>query len=85
MAPVTYLGYPLFSSTVQRDYFLNSLLDKIRRACDIHRGRLLSVRGWVTVLNSLKLSKLWHVLRVVSVPLSFFGEVCSIISAFVSH
>ena len=45
----------------------------------------MSVRGRVTVLNSLILSKLWHVLRVVTVPLSFFDSLRSIASAFVSH
>ena len=83
--PVRYLGYPLFSSVRQRDLFLNEMLEKIRQACQIHACRGLSVRGRVTVLNSLILSKLWHVLRVLSPPLSFFDKIGSVISAFVTH
>ena len=83
--PIIYLGYPLFISSHQRDFFLSSLLEKISAACDIHKGRQLSVRGRVTVTNSLILSKLWHVLRVVSVPLSFFDNLRSIVSAFISY
>ena len=45
----------------------------------------MSVRGRVIVLNSLILSKLWHVIRVVTVPLFFFASLRSIVSAFVSH
>ncbi|OAD76888.1 hypothetical protein PHYBLDRAFT_165386 [Phycomyces blakesleeanus NRRL 1555(-)] len=37
-----------------------------------------------TVLNSLILSRLWHVLRVVSTPKSFFKSVQSIISQFIN-
>ncbi|KAI9337343.1 hypothetical protein BD770DRAFT_373662 [Pilaira anomala] len=36
------------------------------------------------VLNSLILSKLWHVLRIISVPSSFFKSVQSIISNFIN-
>ncbi|KAI7899274.1 uncharacterized protein BX663DRAFT_522050, partial [Cokeromyces recurvatus] len=82
--PVVYLGFPLCSSTKQRDSFLDKILSNIKIACDIHRLRLLSVRGRSTVLNSLILSKLWHVLRVLSVPASFFKSVQSIISNFIN-
>lgn len=82
--PVIYLGFPLFTSTNQRNIFLDSFLEKIQISCDIHSQRALSIRGRATVLNSLILSKLWHVLRVVSVPTSFFKSVQSIISKFIN-
>ena len=84
VGPVVYLGYPLYTTPIQRDFFLSSLLEKIKKACDIHRSRQFSVRGRATIVNSLILSKLWHILRVVSVPLSFFGDLRTIISSFVS-
>ncbi|KAG0169397.1 hypothetical protein DFQ29_009697, partial [Apophysomyces sp. BC1021] len=68
---LVYLGFPLVSSTLQRDTFLEKLLQKIKHACNIHRQRRLSVLGRATVLNTLIFSTLWHVLRVVPVPESF--------------
>ncbi|KAG1229190.1 hypothetical protein G6F35_002156 [Rhizopus arrhizus] len=62
--PLTYLGYPLMLSTAHHRLFQDRLIAKITRACDIHKLRNLSVRGRATVLNTLILSTLWHVLRV---------------------
>ncbi|KAG1137091.1 hypothetical protein G6F38_011567 [Rhizopus arrhizus] len=61
---LTYLGYPLAQSTGQRQFYQDQLIAKVSRACDIHKQRNLSVRGRATVLNTLILSTLWHVLRV---------------------
>lgn len=55
---VVYLGCPLYTTPTQRDFFLSSLLDKIKRVCEIHQSRQLSIRGRATVMNSLILSKL---------------------------
>lgn len=84
MKPIIYLGFPLFTSVAQRNSFLDHLLEKIRNACFIHQGRGLSVRGRSTVLNSLILSKLWHVLRVITVPKSFLSKVQTVIANFVN-
>lgn len=65
--PIIYLGYPLATTVKQRDRFLSALTSKIETACKIHSQRSLSIRGRVTILNVLILSKLWHVLRVLSV------------------
>ncbi|EIE88878.1 hypothetical protein RO3G_13589 [Rhizopus delemar RA 99-880] len=62
--PLTYFGYPLMQSTAHRRLFQDRLIAKITRACDIHKQRNLSVRGRATVLNTLILATLWHVLRV---------------------
>ncbi|KAG1050390.1 hypothetical protein G6F43_007335 [Rhizopus delemar] len=58
------LTYPLIQSTAHRRLFQDRLIANITRACDIHKQRNLSVRGRATVLNTLILSTLWHVLRV---------------------
>ena len=72
--PVIYLGYPLYTSTAQRDSYLAALLRKINTACVLHSHRSLSVRGRATIINSLILSKLWHVLRLTSVPRAFLEK-----------
>ncbi|KAG1138278.1 hypothetical protein G6F37_010760 [Rhizopus arrhizus] len=62
--PLTYLGYPLVHSTTQHQFFRDQMINKIARACDIHKQRSLSFHGRATVLNTLILSTLWPVLRV---------------------
>ncbi|KAG2192648.1 hypothetical protein INT47_006906 [Mucor saturninus] len=57
-APVVYLGFPLYTSTSQRNLFLDGILDKVSKACQIHQQRGLSVRGRATILSSLVLSEL---------------------------
>ncbi|KAG1040349.1 hypothetical protein G6F43_012298 [Rhizopus delemar] len=47
--PVIYLGYPLYTSTAQRDSYLAGLLRKINTACAQHSHRSLSVRGRATI------------------------------------
>ncbi|KAG1370529.1 hypothetical protein G6F61_011957 [Rhizopus arrhizus] len=82
LEPLIYLGFPLCSSPAQRNFFLNNLLHKIRISCNLHSQRSLSIRGRVTILNSFILSKLWHVLRLTSAPLSFFDKVKSLMPSF---
>lgn len=82
--PVIYLGFPLFTSIAQRDSFLDTILDTITKACQIHQQRSLSVRGRATIVNTLILSKLWHVLRVVSTPVSFLNSIQSIVMKFIN-
>ncbi|KAG2192693.1 hypothetical protein INT47_013195 [Mucor saturninus] len=85
LAPILYLGYPIFHSPNQRNVYQDLLLSKIKSACDIHSHRSLSFRGRVTIANNLILSKLWYVLRVVSVTKKFLNDVISVISGFVSR
>ncbi|KAG1533569.1 hypothetical protein G6F51_012544 [Rhizopus arrhizus] len=84
LEPLIYLGFPLCSSSAQRNFFLDNLLHKIRISCNLHSQRSLSIRGRVTILNTLVLSKLWHVLRLTSAPLSFFDKVKSLMSSFLT-
>ncbi|KAK4516494.1 60S acidic ribosomal protein P2 [Mucor velutinosus] len=62
-SPITYLGYPVCSSPVQRVSYVNNLLSRLRDLCRLHSIRTLTLRGRVTVLNSLLFSKVWHVAR----------------------
>ncbi|KAG0755660.1 hypothetical protein G6F62_008320 [Rhizopus arrhizus] len=81
---IVYLGFPLYTSVSQRNQFLDKIIQSIVSACGIHSHRSLSVRGRVTILNSLILSRLWHVLRVLSVPQSFLKRIQSAVSSFVN-
>lgn len=83
--PTCYLVFPLPAFTAQRGRYLLDLLTKIQNGCQIRTQRSLSVRGRATVLNSLLLSKLWHVLRVTFVPDKFFKKLRSVMSAFLIH
>ncbi|KAG1451795.1 hypothetical protein G6F46_005552 [Rhizopus delemar] len=83
--PVIYLGYLLYTSTAQLDSYLAGLLRKINTACVLHSHRSLSVRGRVTIVNSLILSKLWHALRVTSAPRASLEKASSVIGAFLTR
>ncbi|KAG1445074.1 hypothetical protein G6F55_012092 [Rhizopus delemar] len=82
--PATYLGYPLCSSISQRNEHLSQLLGQIKTAGQLHSQRSLSVRGRVTVLNTLVLSKLWHVLCLIYVPSSFISKLKGIMFSFLT-
>ncbi|KAG1040161.1 hypothetical protein G6F43_012343 [Rhizopus delemar] len=82
--PLHYLGFPVIQSIAQRRYVEDHLLQNIKTQCSIYSQRILSIRGRVTVTNSLLLSKLWYSLRVVSLPKSFFRQIRSTIYQFIS-
>ncbi|KAK4509305.1 uncharacterized protein ATC70_007655 [Mucor velutinosus] len=83
--PLIYLGYGLFINRQQRSSFVDTLISTIRTSCQLHSTRNLTLRGRVTVLNSLILSKLWHVPRLVTFTPSEFKTIQSIISSFVNR
>jgi len=62
-APIIYLGYPICSSTAQKNSYFDALLTRLRDFCRLHSVRNLTFRGRVTVLNSLLFSKVWHIAR----------------------
>ncbi|KAG0762198.1 hypothetical protein G6F62_002864 [Rhizopus arrhizus] len=49
--PLTYLGYSLVHSTTQHQFFQDQMINKIARACDIHKQRNLSFRGRATCIT----------------------------------
>lgn len=71
---IRYLGYPLYSSPHQLSNFLDNIKLEITRMVHILQERHLSVRGLSLIANSLLLSQLWHILRVVPVPKSGFWK-----------
>lgn len=67
-AAVRYLGYPLYHNQHQLLQYLDEIKFKISRHPTILKGRNLSIKGAGMVANSLLLSRLWHVLRVIPAP-----------------
>ncbi|KAG0806282.1 hypothetical protein G6F17_011128 [Rhizopus arrhizus] len=82
--PLRYLGFPVIQSTAQRRYVEDHLLQNLKTQCSIYSQRHLSLRGRVTVTNTLLLSKLWYSLSVISLPKSFFRQIRSAIYQFIS-
>ncbi|KAG1369278.1 hypothetical protein G6F61_012466 [Rhizopus arrhizus] len=82
-SPLRYLGFPLIQSLTQRRYLEGQLLQTVQSQCDIFSQRQLSIRGRVTIVNSLILSKIWYVLRLVHLPKDFFKKLRSIVYQFV--
>ena len=62
---VRYLGYPLYHTESQLQDYLDGVLVKVQRHSNLLKQRNLSIRGAGLVANSLLLSKVYHVLRVV--------------------
>ena len=77
-----YLGYPLTSSTQQMSSYLDSIITKVKRHADILAQRGLSIQGRSVVANSLLLSRIWHSIRILCPPQSFFQRIRSIIIKF---
>ncbi|KAG1471611.1 hypothetical protein G6F56_002027 [Rhizopus delemar] len=79
---VRYLGYPLVSHNKQLQVFLDEIKIKISYHCLLLKERNLSIWGKSLVANSLLLSRLWHVLRVVLVPKTWIIEIKSIVRKY---
>jgi hypothetical protein len=78
-----YLGFPIISSIGQRRSTEAQLLANARTQCDIYAQRNLSLRGRVTIANTMILSQLWYVLRLVSLPKAFFSKLRPIVYQFI--
>ncbi|KAI8085497.1 hypothetical protein BDF21DRAFT_450872 [Thamnidium elegans] len=80
---VRYLGYPLYSNQQQLDSFLQTIENKIGNHAFLLKDRHLSVRGSSLIANSLLLSRLWHILRVVPVPNKRLFSIRQVVRKFV--
>ena len=78
-SPLRYLGFPMIQSFHQRRYLEQQLLQTVKSQCIIYSQRRLSIKGRVTIMNALILSKLWYVLRMVHLPTTFFRRLNSVI------
>ncbi|KAI8087072.1 hypothetical protein BDF21DRAFT_222756 [Thamnidium elegans] len=80
---VRYLGYPLYSNQQQSDSSLQTIEKKIGNHAFLLKDRHLSVRGSSLIANSLLLSRLWHILRVVPVPNKWLFSIRQVVRKFV--
>ena len=79
---VRYLGYPLYHNDAQLFNFLDNIKSKIARHAQLLKARHLSIRGASTVANSLLLSRLWHVMRVIPLPQQWKQDIQRIVRSF---
>ncbi|KAI7873603.1 hypothetical protein K492DRAFT_138817, partial [Lichtheimia hyalospora FSU 10163] len=80
---VRYLGYPLYHTKTQLLHYLDNIKTTITRHANILKERHLSIRGASMVANSLLLSRLWHILRVIPAPQSWLQDIKTIVRSFV--
>ncbi|CEP09734.1 hypothetical protein [Parasitella parasitica] len=67
---VRYLGYALYHTESRLSDFLDGLLVKVQRHCNLLKQRNLSIRGAGLAANSLLLFKVYHLLCVVTGPIT---------------
>jgi endonuclease/exonuclease/phosphatase family metal-dependent hydrolase len=79
---VRYLGYPLYSTQAQLLDYLDAILVKVTRHSNLLKERQLSIRGKSLVANSLLLSKVYHILRVIPAPTSWLDQLKRVIREF---
>lgn len=72
---ITYLGYPLYTNEIQLSSFLLNTENKLNNQINILKQRSLSIRGRSLIVNSLLLSRLWHILRVTIVPDKWLAKI----------
>ena len=80
---IRYLSYPLYHNDAQLNSFLHDIKIKVERHVRILRQRRLSIRGLGMVANSLLLSKVWHLLRVLAAPVTWLKEIKKIIRDYI--
>lgn len=78
-----YLGYQLCYTTTQRTQAEQQLIDLVQTQLAIYSRRQLSLRGRVTIMNTLILSKLWYCLRILNPAQSFFTRLKSLVYRYV--
>jgi hypothetical protein len=81
--PFRYLGFYITYTTAQRDYLQNKLLTKVKEQVLLYSQRQLTLRGRVTVMNTLILSKIWYCLRLMQPTMTFFKSLQKTMYSFV--
>ncbi len=62
---------------------LNERLEKVKHLLNMWRQRHLSLKGKVTIINSLALSQLMYICSVVHIPTEFIDEVNDLVKSFI--
>lgn len=75
---------PIWFSNHQRDVYVSKLLGKVNSAVEVFNNRQVSMYGKANIANTtMILSKLWHVIRIISLLLDALQKLKSIIYQFV--
>jgi hypothetical protein len=78
-----YLGFSMSYTQAQRKQVCDRLLDTVSHQVKMYSQRQLSIKGRVTIMNSLILAKVWYLLRILVVPQAFFQKLRRLICDFV--
>ncbi|KAG1471453.1 hypothetical protein G6F56_002116 [Rhizopus delemar] len=81
--PFRYLGYHIVYNSSQLVFIQDKLLTEVKEQVLLYSQRQLSLRGRVTIMNTLILSKIWYCLRLLQPTQSFFKSLRTIIYSFV--
>ncbi|KAI9304423.1 hypothetical protein BJ944DRAFT_163608 [Cunninghamella echinulata] len=81
---ITYLGYPIYTNKLQLDLFLDTIHSKIIKHIQYIKARSLSIVGRYLVANSLILSRLWYILRVLPAKENRLKKIKRIVNNFVA-
>ncbi|KAI9252081.1 hypothetical protein BY458DRAFT_582703 [Sporodiniella umbellata] len=82
---VVYLGFPIMTSSTQRNYYFTASLNNLKTVLITHSRKNISLLGRATMANSLILSKCWCFFRVTPFPLSVIQKIRALISGFVNN
>ncbi|OBZ80189.1 hypothetical protein A0J61_11762, partial [Choanephora cucurbitarum] len=77
--PFRYLGFQMCYTLVQKKKYQKALVEAVRSGIAVYSQRSLSIRGRVTIMNTLLLSKLWYSLRLLpqnKSPRASFDQLC---------
>jgi exonuclease III len=81
--PFRYLGYYLPYTTRQRAHLEDNLIAIVKSGCKIYSQRQVSIRGRVTIMNTLILTKVWYPLRLFKPTAKFFNTLKMLIYQFI--
>jgi hypothetical protein len=81
--PFRYLGFYITYTIAQRNFIQEKLLTKIKSAIRLYSTRNLSLRGRVTITNTLILTKIWYCLRLLQPTQEFLKSIQSLVYGFV--
>ncbi|KAG0928434.1 hypothetical protein G6F57_013603 [Rhizopus arrhizus] len=79
------LAFPSLAPKSQLLAFLDDVVLKIQSTADTLSQRSLSILGRSLVVNYLILSRIWHAIRILAVPPSFFASIRSVIIQFLKQ
>lgn len=81
--PFRYLRFNMVYTIGQRNHLQHKLVTIIKSSIQLYSTRQLSLRGRVTVINTLIMTKIWHCLRLLQPTQGFLKQLQTLIYNFV--